>query len=48
MREVFALAEVCSEDRYVQLEEPPTLSSMMEKPKNAEAVRAHTGRFRAK
>ena len=48
MREAFILADVPSADRMVRLEEPPTLSSGVEKPDKAEAVKMHTSRFRVK
>ncbi|KAK5918294.1 hypothetical protein CgunFtcFv8_003070 [Champsocephalus gunnari] len=46
MREVVDLCKKPSADRPVQLEEPPTLSSAMEKPDKAEAIKAHASRFK--
>ncbi|KAF3842794.1 hypothetical protein F7725_001643 [Dissostichus mawsoni] len=48
MREVVDLCKKPSADRPVQLEEPPTLSSAMEKPDKAEAIKAHASRFQTK
>ncbi|KAK5908297.1 hypothetical protein CgunFtcFv8_016369 [Champsocephalus gunnari] len=48
MREVVDLCKKPSADRPVQLEEPPTLSSAMEKPDKAEAIKAHASRFKTK
>lgn len=48
MREAVDLCKKPSADRPVQLEEPPTLSSAMEKPDKAEAIKAHASRFKTK
>ena len=44
MRQAFVLDEKSSADQSVQLEEPPTVFSVMEKPDQAESIRAHTSR----